>query len=95
MNETEKLLEWARSILDNERHKSWKIVVRKMGGGALCNKENKTIVIEPEDVSHGLLLHEIAHIKKAHNKCIDGIGHHGIFADQFTRLVNKYCNPKE
>ena len=93
----EELAKWARMILDNERHKTWKFVAdRHIGGGGICLGDTKTIIIDPDALTFGLILHEIAHIKKSRLRCKDDLtGHSGIFADEFTRLVNKYCIPKE
>jgi len=80
----EKLKEKFELILKEEA-KDFSLVYIESGGG-LALFERKELWL---DMSFGLggFLHELAHVTTKE-------GHTGIFADEFSRLVNKYCDFK-
>ena len=88
-NEIEKKIEFWQSILTAEGLADWKIL--HPGSPALCRAEAKEILID-KDQGTPMFLHEVAHaLTYQHNEAMgDKTGHHSIFADKFTELVNKY-----
>jgi len=71
-------------ILSKESLYGWDVRVSDSGYITLNSK--KEIVVKPE-CTLGMFLHEVAHAKT-------GEGHTGKFADEFTRLVDKYTKER-
>jgi hypothetical protein len=58
-------------------------------GGPICLRDSKLIFLGDYDKQNvAMLLHEIAHGR------VEEPGHHAIWGDEFTRLVDKYLSPK-
>ena len=82
-------VEQVLSILNEEELSDWKLKIINSGGG-LCLHEDKQIWIDKDEFGIALILHEIAHAllpEKERN-------HTFLWADKYTKLVDKYCKPK-
>lgn len=70
-------------ILKKEGLDDWKIIYGNSGGGLTLLNEKEILLDERYRNTLGMFLHEVAH-------AIKGKGHDAIWADEFTRLVEKY-----
>ena len=77
-----------KHILKNEGLVDWSIKIIHSGGGLCCGRSKEIWLDEKELDNNALFLHEVAHANTER-------GHDGIFADEFTRLVNKYMCLKQ
>lgn len=82
-----------RELLEKEGLKEWKI--KYSNGGNLCMHSTKTIIIHHISVS--MFLHELTHAllsPELDKRMGDITGHHSIWADKYTELVEKYIESK-
>lgn len=69
----------------------WRVIISS--GGALCQPDNKTIYLS-ENHGWSMFLHEVAHALtyRWNNEMGDKTGHHSIWGDKFTELVQDYLD---
>lgn len=84
-----------QEILKTENLDGWSIKEITSGGG-LCLHKYKEIWID-KTAGDAMFLHEVAHALTYEwdERLADPTGHHSVFADKFTELVDKYMVSKQ
>jgi len=77
------------AIFKKEGLVGWKLVITN--SGSCCWYEDKQIWIDRRQLNIAMVLHEIAHALAKERKKF----HTVLWADEYTKLVHKYCEIKK